>query len=332
MRLLLEQKMTGVLRMLAYGSAADQCDEIARMGVSTALKCLKKFCRQIEILYGKWFLRPPNSDDLYRLLNRGHRRGFPGMIGSIDCMHWEWKNCPTGWAGAYSGRKGRPTIILEAVASYDTHIWHAFFGTPGAQNDLNVLGASNVFERVIGGTAPEVRFEVNNKRYTNGYYLADGIYPRWSTFVKPISNPRTEQEKHFCKKQEAYRKDVERCFGILQSRWAILRHGARLFKLEDLKAIMISCIILHNMIVADEFVEEKFEEPQEENLLNPSMASVYDRPMNPNNGEPIQFEPVGRDGRNFPAFLNRELQVESAYLHKCLQDDLVMHNWNMDDN
>ena len=94
-------------------------------------------------------------------------------------------------------------------------------------------------------------------------YLADGIYPRWSTFVKTISNPRTEHEKHFCKKQESYRKDVERCFGIIQSGLAILRHGARLFNLEDLRAIMISCIILHNMIVEDEFVEEEFEESEE---------------------------------------------------------------------
>ncbi|XP_024164645.1 uncharacterized protein LOC112171740 [Rosa chinensis] len=332
MGLLPEQKMTGALRMLAYGAAADQCDEITRMGASTALECLKKFCRQVEFLYGGWFLRPLNPADLYRLLNRGQRRGFPGMIESIDCMHWEWKNCPTGWAGAFSGRKGRPTIILEAVASYDTRIWHAFFGTPGAQNDLNVLGASNVFERVIGGTAPLVEFEVNNKRYTNGYYLADGIYLRWSTFVKTISNPRTEEEKHFCKKQEAYRKDVERCFGILQSRWAILRHGARLFKLEDLRAIMISCIILHNMIVDDEFVEEEFVESQEADLMNPAMATVYDRPVHPYIGAPIPFEPVGRDGQNLPAFMDREFQVESAYLHKCLQDDLVMHNWNMDGN
>ncbi|XP_050379941.1 uncharacterized protein LOC126797343 [Argentina anserina] len=220
------------------------------------------------------------------------------MIGSIDCMHWEWKNCPIAWAGAFSGQKGRPTIILEAVASYDTHIWHAFFRTPGAQNDLNVLGASNVFERVIGGTAPMVQFEVNNKRYTNGYYLADGIYLRWSTFVKTISNPRTDEDKHFSKKQEAYRKDVERYFGILQSRWAMLRHGARLFKLEDLRFIMISCIILHNMIVHDEFVEEEFVESEEEDLMNPSIATIYDRPVDPETGEPIPFKPAETNGQN----------------------------------
>ncbi|CAN1350342.1 hypothetical protein LINPERPRIM_LOCUS42130 [Linum perenne] len=42
------------------------------------------------------------------------------MIGSIDCMHWEWKNCPTAWVGQYTGYKRKPTIVLEAVASYDT--------------------------------------------------------------------------------------------------------------------------------------------------------------------------------------------------------------------
>nr|XP_011464551.1 PREDICTED: uncharacterized protein LOC101308684 [Fragaria vesca subsp. vesca] len=122
MEFLPQQKMTGALRMLAYGAAANQCAEITRMGESTTLECLKKFCQQVETLYSEWYLRTLTLADLHRLLQRVDKRGFPGMIGSIDCMHWEWKNCPTGWAGAYTGRKGRPTIILEAVASYDTWI------------------------------------------------------------------------------------------------------------------------------------------------------------------------------------------------------------------
>ncbi|CAN6696880.1 unnamed protein product [Malus baccata var. baccata] len=43
------------------------------------------------------YLREPNQEDLNRLLHKAEDRGFPGMIGSLDCMHWDWKNCPTGW-------------------------------------------------------------------------------------------------------------------------------------------------------------------------------------------------------------------------------------------
>ncbi|KAK2638320.1 hypothetical protein Ddye_026115 [Dipteronia dyeriana] len=68
------------------------------------------------------YLRSPNATDVARLLRIGKDRGFPGMLGSLDCMHWKWKNCPTAWAGQYAGRSGSPTIILEAVADYDLWI------------------------------------------------------------------------------------------------------------------------------------------------------------------------------------------------------------------
>jgi hypothetical protein len=41
-----------------------------------------------------------------------------------------------------------------------------------------------------------------------GYYIADGIYPPWSTFVKKIRSPEEEKYRKFVKKQKSCRKDV----------------------------------------------------------------------------------------------------------------------------
>ena len=57
---------------------------------------------------------------------------------------------------------------------------------------------------------------------------------------------------HFAKSQESARKDVERAFDVPQARFSIVRGPTRLWKLEVLKDIMKTCIILHNMIVEDE--------------------------------------------------------------------------------
>ncbi|GJW73828.1 ALP1-like protein [Tanacetum coccineum] len=50
---------------------------------------------------------------------------------------------------------------------------------------------------------------------------------------------------------EAARKYVERTFGILKKRWAILATPARAYIKEKLANIMYTCIILHNMIIKD---------------------------------------------------------------------------------
>ena len=55
-----------------------------------------------------------------------------------------------------------------------------------------------------------------------GYYLADSIYPKWSAIVQTIYEPGGLKKQYFTIKQEAFRKDIERAFGVLQSRWAIV--------------------------------------------------------------------------------------------------------------
>ena len=81
------QKCTAAIRVLGYGSAADAVDEYLRLGETTTRSCLENFVDGIISLFGEEYLRRPTPADLQRLLDIGEYRGFPGMIGSIDCMH-----------------------------------------------------------------------------------------------------------------------------------------------------------------------------------------------------------------------------------------------------
>ncbi|XP_070668336.1 uncharacterized protein [Malus domestica] len=101
---------------------SDSMDETYGMSESTCLDTLEEFCDTIVQLYKDEYLCEPNQENLNRLIRKAENRGFPGMIGSLDCMHWDWKNCPIGWQRGFSGRSRKPTVVLEAVASYDTWI------------------------------------------------------------------------------------------------------------------------------------------------------------------------------------------------------------------
>ncbi|KAL5790551.1 hypothetical protein ACOSQ2_005439 [Xanthoceras sorbifolium] len=170
------QKITSVFQMLAYSVPANSTDEYIKIGESTTIESMKRFCRADVEVFGERYLRSPKSYDVARLLQIGEERGL----------------------------------------------------------------------------APPAHYVIQGKEYNTGYYLADGIYPKWSTLVQTIHDPQGPKKRLFTMKQEACRKDVERAFGVLQSRFAIVKGPARFWNKHVLHDIMSSCIIMHNMIVEDE--------------------------------------------------------------------------------
>ena len=88
------QKCTAAIRMLAYGILGDLVDGYVHMSEITCLMLMYKFCQVVIEVFGPEYLRQPTTADTERLLATNAARGFPGMLGSIDCMHWDWKNCP----------------------------------------------------------------------------------------------------------------------------------------------------------------------------------------------------------------------------------------------
>ncbi|XP_052622373.1 uncharacterized protein LOC128127733 [Lactuca sativa] len=72
------------------------------------------------------YFRKPTINDIHQLctVHEG-MHGFPGMLGSIDCMHWGWSLCPNAW-----------------------HV--------GANNDINVLDQLPVFNDIYLGKSHDV--------------------------------------------------------------------------------------------------------------------------------------------------------------------------------
>ena len=156
-------KFLMALKLLCYGVSPSAFQDYFQMGISTAHECLKKFCSIIasnETLTLDYRRRMNRADA--RRLSELHelKHGVAGMVGSLDCMHVFWKQCPVAWQGAYQGAKKAPTIILEAVADYNLFLWHSSFSHPGSLNDLNVWDRSQLLKEFIDGSfAQKVDFE-----------------------------------------------------------------------------------------------------------------------------------------------------------------------------
>ena len=119
---------------------------------------------------------------------------------------------------------------------------------------------------------------------------------------------------------------MERCFGTLQARWAIVRGAARLFDVESLGSFMMTCIILHNMIVEDEYDYDAADE-YELDMMNNSRTRIYcayDATK-----ELVQHEPLEKDGHYNELIIQRYTALQRPYMHNTWQIDLIEHKWEL---
>ncbi|GAA0144674.1 hypothetical protein LIER_42817 [Lithospermum erythrorhizon] len=219
------QKCTAAMRMLAYGVAADACDEYVKIREITAHECLLKFCEVIISIFENEYLKRPTEEYLYSLLYVGQER--------------------------------------------------------------------------------------------------DGIYLKWPVFIQSLQYPQGENAQLFVKQQESCRKDVERAFGVLQARFAIIRQLARMCELNNLSKIMRACIILHNMIVEDE--RDTYSRSRGNVDFEPSNGASSSSSFNYQTQVLPQFL-VHVQGRSDSDIHTRaDIRDRAKYLQ--LKKDLVEHIW-----
>ena len=140
-------KMICALKCLFLGGSAIKDVSYLQMSQSTAGKCLVQICTTLagNSSFREVYLRHMNALDVKRVTEM-HKRvtGNDGIIGALDCMHVEWKNCPYSHQGVNKRGKNKPSLILEGMADYNLWIWHSGFGDGGSLNDINVWDKSHL--------------------------------------------------------------------------------------------------------------------------------------------------------------------------------------------
>nr|XP_043639625.1 uncharacterized protein LOC122610727 [Erigeron canadensis] len=106
------------------------------MAARTGRESMEYFCDAVINLYQKKFLRRSTSHDI-ALITQAHeeRHHIPGMLGSLDCTHIEWRMCPKHLKGQYTGGDHKQSPLF--------------------QNERN-------------GSAPDSSFSVNGRNYKRG--------------------------------------------------------------------------------------------------------------------------------------------------------------------
>jgi hypothetical protein len=164
------------------------------------------------------FFHPMTCSDTKKCVLHKDQHRIDGMIGSLDCMHFYWKNCPVAWQGQYQGKEKYPTIVLEVMCDYILYFWHHEVGAAGTLNDISIWDLSSLHKAFVDGTYLEncnFSYTINEKQFDKLWVTVNGIYPMLSQFIKTLSQPVDKPQANYAKWHEQTRKDVEQGFGII---------------------------------------------------------------------------------------------------------------------
>ncbi|KAH6783242.1 hypothetical protein C2S52_008201 [Perilla frutescens var. hirtella] len=147
----------------------------------------------------------------------------------------------------YKNRKGNVTVNMLVVCDQNMNYVYVLTGCEGSVADSRVL--RDAISRSNGLKVP-----------IGNYYLCDGGYTNVNGFLAPYEGVRyhlqewdsaslvpTNPHEYFNLKHAKARYVIERSFGLLNGRWAILR-STSFYPIKVQNRIIMACCLLHNFI------------------------------------------------------------------------------------
>ncbi|KAK2373847.1 hypothetical protein QL285_074854 [Trifolium repens] len=168
------------------------------------------------------------------------------LQGALDGTYIK-VNVPEADKSRYRTRKGEIATNVLGVCSPDLQFIYVLHGWEGSAADSRVL--RDAISRPNGLKVPQGYYYLCDAGYMNGegfhtpyrgqrYHLIS----EWRNGLQP-STPK----EFFNMKHSSARNVIERCFGLLKGRWAILREKS-FYPVKTQGRIITACCLMHNHI------------------------------------------------------------------------------------
>lgn len=119
----LSLKLLGVLRFLGRGVCFDGISELSYLSEETHRTFFHTFCKDFSTRYLDVYCSPPKTaEEIAKFTGIYNRLGFPGCIGSTDCVHVRWDMCPALWRNVCTGKEGYPTLVWQVTVDHHKKI------------------------------------------------------------------------------------------------------------------------------------------------------------------------------------------------------------------
>lgn len=222
-----------------------------RIGESTGYAIIRETTKAIIDVLLPQFVQPPSEED-YKIISAGflEKWNFPNCLSAFDGKHCIVQS-PRRSGSLYYNYKKTFSIVLMAACDYNYKFTFVEVGSYGSQNDANIFSGSVYGKLLKEGKLnlpkDEVKLPGSNESMKY-FFIGDEGFPLSTNFMRPYSGRNLDERKRiFNYRLSRARRIIENSFGILVSRWRILRKPICVHP-NTADKIILSTVCLHNFL------------------------------------------------------------------------------------
>lgn len=257
------------LRFFATGSYQRTVgqDFMACMSQTSVHRCIYEVADVLNEIANEFVSIPTEQEEMQIKSEFYSISSFPGIVGLIDGTHIKIKAPTHDVEYAYYCRKGGHSINVILVCDSKYVIRYANARFPGTSHDAYIWRRSAMQEflrtKYAGG-----------KR--NFWLLGDSGFPQQPWLMTPLRTTSDRAMEKYNIAHKSTRCIVERCIGILKSRFRCLS-SHRILNFDPVKSgkVINSCVVLHNILMKAN-VPFEIDDTDQSGAGNNSVGSSFD--------------------------------------------------------